>query len=61
MQHLPNPDARSPAAGNGRANRKSSKPGRLKKNEYADGVIVSRVSVLYRTNSIFKEDNRGAH
>jgi hypothetical protein len=36
---------RSPAAGNGRANRKSSKPGRLKKNEYADGVRVSRVSV----------------
>jgi hypothetical protein len=45
MQHPPNPEMRSPAAGNGRANRKSNRPLKPKQNEYADEAIVSSVSV----------------
>jgi hypothetical protein len=40
----PDPEMRNPAAANGRVKQKA-KPGRLKKEAYADREIVSRVAV----------------
>ena len=45
MRGPPDPEMRSPAVTSGRANRKSSKPSRLRKNEYASGSVIARLAV----------------